>query len=256
VNAPLGPKTTINAETQRYSLQKDHLIVETISVLRDIPFGESFRVEGRWNVTTSGKNLCRVILKVGVYFSKRVFLRGTIEEKTIKESAESYKIWLGLAKEEAKKGPPIGSSTSGSGISLTGTGRVSPQTSQILSDSPNNRSGRSSPSKVSPTTSAITLPSTIGVTSTKTLLSKPTTTTTPSPSLLSTSAADFSSTKPSTTRGFLAPVLMIVSVVLLFWVLYLTWRVSTVTSKLAAFERLLADDFSHHHSVTNEVGMQ
>eukprot|EP01102_Stenamoeba_stenopodia_P011374 TRINITY_DN348_c1_g1_i1.p1 TRINITY_DN348_c1_g1~~TRINITY_DN348_c1_g1_i1.p1 ORF type:complete len:683 (+),score=135.88 TRINITY_DN348_c1_g1_i1:271-2319(+) len=204
VNAPIGPKTTINAETQRYSLQKDHLIVETISVLRDIPYGDCFRVEGKWDVTATGKHQCRVVLKVGVYFLKRVLFRGTIENQTMKESAESYKIWLNLAKEEIKRLHPS-REPSDPKLSQTKSPQASPATSV------SNVHESISPPKTPPVVSSPIEPQTLLATETK---------------ALSASRIESSSlTMYFVTLG-----------VLIFWVLILSWKVLQLSSRLSALE--------------------
>lgn len=99
VKSPIGPPITRCEETQRYQLTRTRFSMEVIGVYYDIPFGDTFRVEGRWEVNTSadGKS-CTLVAGVCVNWLKKTWFKGKIESGTLKESKESYEMWFNLAK--------------------------------------------------------------------------------------------------------------------------------------------------------------
>eukprot|EP01113_Clastostelium_recurvatum_P020729 TRINITY_DN2453_c0_g1_i9.p1 TRINITY_DN2453_c0_g1~~TRINITY_DN2453_c0_g1_i9.p1 ORF type:complete len:709 (-),score=158.27 TRINITY_DN2453_c0_g1_i9:13-2043(-) len=103
VNAPIGPDRTRVQETQRYRLKKNKLVVETVGIMFDIPYGDFFRVEGRWEITSTGPDTTKLHLTLGVNFTKKTWFKGKIEAGVMKESGESYQRWLALARAELKK---------------------------------------------------------------------------------------------------------------------------------------------------------
>jgi len=105
VKIPLGPDRTRVQETQRYHLQRGRLLVETIAMMLDIPYGESFRLEARWDVSSaSDPAYCRLVVSLGVHFVKKTWLKGKIESQSIKESKQSFQQWVELAREALLKG--------------------------------------------------------------------------------------------------------------------------------------------------------
>eukprot|EP01113_Clastostelium_recurvatum_P024298 TRINITY_DN2901_c0_g1_i2.p1 TRINITY_DN2901_c0_g1~~TRINITY_DN2901_c0_g1_i2.p1 ORF type:complete len:539 (+),score=130.70 TRINITY_DN2901_c0_g1_i2:33-1619(+) len=121
-NAPIGPPRSMVNETARYSLTTAtrHLVIETQTVLLDIPYGDYFRVEARWSVTDNNNNTntadtasasstdndlpssSHVVLTLGVNFLKSTMFKGKIQVNTMQQTSESYRKWLGMAKEELK----------------------------------------------------------------------------------------------------------------------------------------------------------
>eukprot|EP00013_Stygamoeba_regulata_P023978 CAMPEP_0177654532 /NCGR_PEP_ID=MMETSP0447-20121125/14390_1 /TAXON_ID=0 /ORGANISM="Stygamoeba regulata, Strain BSH-02190019" /LENGTH=760 /DNA_ID=CAMNT_0019158203 /DNA_START=196 /DNA_END=2478 /DNA_ORIENTATION=+ len=107
VKASIGPSTTLMTETQKYHLQKNQLIVETSSNLHDIPYGDYFRVEAKWTVTSVAPNRCKLSVRVGCYFLKKTIFKGKIAKGTKTESKESFEMWTRLALDALPKGPAV-----------------------------------------------------------------------------------------------------------------------------------------------------
>jgi len=103
VNFSIGPSSTRLEEIQRYHLSKDRLLIEIVSIMHDIPYGDYFRVEARHEVTSIGQDLSRLTISVAVNFLKKTFFEGKINSGTLKESKESYERWVKLALDEVAK---------------------------------------------------------------------------------------------------------------------------------------------------------
>ena len=73
--------------------------METTTVLHDIPYGDYFTIEGRWDLSQSAPNRSLLVVSIGLNFSKKTILKGKIESSTVKESKDSYDKWVSLAKE-------------------------------------------------------------------------------------------------------------------------------------------------------------
>eukprot|EP00250_Pteridium_aquilinum_P013254 c21233_g1_i1 orf=637-2628(-) len=97
----LGSKASNCQEVQRYRIYRNsHLLVETSQQMNDIPYGDYFRVEGRWDVvplTGRGTPHCVVRVFVDVSFSKKTVWKGKIELGTYDECKEVYAAWLSEA---------------------------------------------------------------------------------------------------------------------------------------------------------------
>eukprot|EP01112_Ceratiomyxa_fruticulosa_P008710 TRINITY_DN2258_c0_g2_i1.p1 TRINITY_DN2258_c0_g2~~TRINITY_DN2258_c0_g2_i1.p1 ORF type:complete len:794 (-),score=190.55 TRINITY_DN2258_c0_g2_i1:97-2478(-) len=102
VNAPLGPDRTRVQEAQKCHLQKERLIIETVGTMCDVPYGDCFKVEGKWEISSAGGNSCRLVINIAVNFVKKTWFKGKIESQTIKETTESFKTWISMAKVEAQ----------------------------------------------------------------------------------------------------------------------------------------------------------
>jgi hypothetical protein len=108
VNASIGPKQTRCRQSQNYATHRGGvLIIDTAQVQLDIPYGDYFRVEGRWEVSPTtakvrpdGAVIDRCTLWVGlrVPFHRTTMLRTVIEQSTLNESKKSVEIVLGLAR--------------------------------------------------------------------------------------------------------------------------------------------------------------
>jgi len=103
VKKAIGPSTTRLEETQRYHLQKERLVTETVSVMHDIPYGDYFRVESMQEVVSLGPDRCKLTCYVGVNFTKKTFFEGKIKTGVLEETTESFKRWISLAEDEIKR---------------------------------------------------------------------------------------------------------------------------------------------------------
>lgn len=101
INFYFGPKATYCQEVQRYRVYRNsHLIVETSQQMNDIPYGDHFRVEGRWdviNLLDRDTPHCSVRISVDVSFSKKTVWKGKIEQGTFDECKEAFSTWLAEA---------------------------------------------------------------------------------------------------------------------------------------------------------------
>lgn len=101
VKVYFGPKASNCQEVQRYRIyQNNHLIVESSQQMNDIPYGDYFRVEGRWDVVPvmdKATPHCAVRVFVDVSFSKKTVWKGKIEQGTYDECKDVYATWLAEA---------------------------------------------------------------------------------------------------------------------------------------------------------------
>ena len=73
MQALIGPPQAECFQNQRYRMYRDnHLVMETSQTMPNIPFGDHFTVEVRWDVTQlpGGTSQCRVQSCVSIPFSK------------------------------------------------------------------------------------------------------------------------------------------------------------------------------------------
>ncbi|CAM6022337.1 unnamed protein product [Sphagnum balticum] len=95
-----GPKSTYCHESQRFRVYRNnHLVLETSQQMTDIPYGDYFRVEVRWDVERlfgRGRCHCFVRVSLDVSFLKKTIWRSKIEQGTFDESKEAYKTWICL----------------------------------------------------------------------------------------------------------------------------------------------------------------
>eukprot|EP00884_Botryococcus_braunii_P008439 jgi/Botrbrau1/17597/Bobra.0166s0036.1 len=103
VKAKLGPPQAHCLQIQRYRIFRgDHLVFETTQVMNDIPFGDHFSVETRWDITPvpldpSGTQRCQVQTYVAIPFSKGTIWKKAIEKGTLDSCKESHSDWLAQA---------------------------------------------------------------------------------------------------------------------------------------------------------------
>jgi len=126
VNAAIGPATTRVQETQRYHLKQDQLVVESVSCFLDIPYGDYFRVEQKFTITTAKNNSDNkeneessksviisgkkggeeggvlITVSVGVNFVKSTLFKSKIERGVISETRQGTEMWLKMAREFAE----------------------------------------------------------------------------------------------------------------------------------------------------------
>ncbi|KAL8495679.1 hypothetical protein ACS0TY_019699 [Phlomoides rotata] len=94
-------------EVQKYRVYRNgHLIVDTSQDISDVPYGDYFSVEGRWDLEPEeddSKPGCRLRVYTNVAFSKKTMWRGKIVQSTVEECREAYAIWIDLAHELLKQ---------------------------------------------------------------------------------------------------------------------------------------------------------
>ncbi|KAL0397669.1 UNVERIFIED_CONTAM: protein VASCULAR ASSOCIATED DEATH 1, chloroplastic [Sesamum calycinum] len=85
---------------------KSHLIVDTSQEINDVPYGDYFTVEARWDVENDGNDSkpgCILRVYINVAFSKKTMWKGKIVQSTLEECREAYAIWIDLAHEVLKQ---------------------------------------------------------------------------------------------------------------------------------------------------------
>ncbi|GAM16971.1 hypothetical protein SAMD00019534_001460 [Acytostelium subglobosum LB1] len=103
VNSPIGPDKTRIQETQRYHLTSNKLLVETDTIMMDIPYGDHFRIEAKWDVTQTSESTCNLKISLCVRFIKKTWFKSKIDSTTSKESKASFVQWIQIAKQEILK---------------------------------------------------------------------------------------------------------------------------------------------------------
>jgi len=98
--APIGPSTTRVDETQRYELSKTKFILETVSVMSDVPYADCFRIEGKHELVSLDEEKCKYVIYAGVHFTKKTLFEGKIRSQSMKQMKESFQTWIALATEE------------------------------------------------------------------------------------------------------------------------------------------------------------
>jgi len=106
VNSTFGPKETRCVQTQTYKLYPDdNLIIGYSQVQLDIPYGDYFSVESKWNcvpISSEGDgkmNGCEVTFYVHVVFEKYTYLQSVIQSSVLSETKASAESFLNAAKE-------------------------------------------------------------------------------------------------------------------------------------------------------------
>ncbi|XP_024521275.1 BAG-associated GRAM protein 1 isoform X1 [Selaginella moellendorffii] len=79
-NSPMCPPDTAMTDTQHifFSGEKKLLHWESIQQAHDVPFGSSFEIHARWTVETLSESKCKLSVKVGTNFKKRLFMASKI----------------------------------------------------------------------------------------------------------------------------------------------------------------------------------
>ncbi|XP_042038314.1 protein VASCULAR ASSOCIATED DEATH 1, chloroplastic-like [Salvia splendens] len=94
-------------EVQKYRVYRNcHLIIDTSQNISDVPYGDYFAVEGRWDVEQVGNDStpsCTLRVYTNVAFSKKTMWKGKIVQSTVEECREAYAIWIDLAHEVLKQ---------------------------------------------------------------------------------------------------------------------------------------------------------
>lgn len=47
-------------------------------MMLDIPYGDCFRVEGKWDITAQTADTCKLVISVGVHFMKKTWFKGLL----------------------------------------------------------------------------------------------------------------------------------------------------------------------------------
>ncbi|GFQ02491.1 hypothetical protein PHJA_002393000 [Phtheirospermum japonicum] len=94
-------------EVQKCKVYRNcHLIVDTSQEISDVPYGDYFRVEGRWDVEEDGNEQspgCILRVYTNVAFSKKTMWKGKIVQSTVEECREAYETWIDLAHKVLKQ---------------------------------------------------------------------------------------------------------------------------------------------------------
>lgn len=99
----MSPKTTVCNQDHRLRIYKDeHLVFEISQVMKDIPYGDNFSVEIRWDVVPEvGNQGCLISIHVAVPFIRSVMapFRSIIESNVMKEMQDSVKVMSEMLKD-------------------------------------------------------------------------------------------------------------------------------------------------------------
>ncbi|KAK6119351.1 hypothetical protein DH2020_046907 [Rehmannia glutinosa] len=96
---PIISRTAVPYSLPAQFYHASHLIVDTSQEINDVPYGDYFRVEGRWDVEkvdNESKPGCILRVYTNVAFSKKTMWKGKIVQSTVEECREAYAIWLDL----------------------------------------------------------------------------------------------------------------------------------------------------------------
>ena len=134
LNSTFGPKETRCVQTQTYKLYPDdNLVIGYSQVHLDIPYGDYFSVESKWNcvpisTNSDGKmNGCEVTFHVHVLFEKYTYLHSVIRSSVLSETKESAAAFLNAAKSLLNKSVKGKSSAMSEAKSATFLERLSRQ---------------------------------------------------------------------------------------------------------------------------------
>jgi hypothetical protein len=102
----IGPSKCLCTQTQHARLHPgNHLIFETSQIM-DIPYGDHFSVEQRWDYTpTEDNKKCKVESRLRIPFSKKTMFKSTIESSTKQLCKEASEDWVSAAERWLE--PPI-----------------------------------------------------------------------------------------------------------------------------------------------------
>ncbi|KAJ7552356.1 hypothetical protein O6H91_06G052100 [Diphasiastrum complanatum] len=98
INLYFGPKASYCHEVQRFKVYLNrHVVIETSQQLTDVPYGDYFHVEVRWDVKrllTRPTPFCSICISLDVAFSKKTVWKNKIVQGTFDESKEAYSTWI------------------------------------------------------------------------------------------------------------------------------------------------------------------
>jgi len=90
-------------EIQRYTMDNASLSMETAIILPDVPQGDFFRIEKRYNVIKSFSDRCRISVHMRVNWLKRTNLQDQIEGSIVSRCRKQSELWIEIALEEITK---------------------------------------------------------------------------------------------------------------------------------------------------------
>lgn len=96
----IGPSEALCHQTQRVRVYKnDHILFETSQVMSDIPYGDHFKVETRWDIfpDTKSPNSSVLVIHIGVPFTKNTMWKKFIEKGVTDSLLEAYQMFKRLA---------------------------------------------------------------------------------------------------------------------------------------------------------------
>jgi VAD1 Analog of StAR-related lipid transfer domain/GRAM domain len=115
----IGPPQALCHQTQRFKVHSgQHLLFETSQVMSDIPYGDHFRVDQRWDVTPGpDSRSCTLTVHIAVPFTKSTMWKKVIEKSVTESTLEAFRMFKELAnrKLESFKEMHPGSNSIGGG---------------------------------------------------------------------------------------------------------------------------------------------
>ncbi|KAL4527599.1 hypothetical protein Ndes2526A_g08627 [Nannochloris sp. 'desiccata'] len=116
----IGPPQALCHQTQRFRVHSgQHLLFETSQVMSDIPYGDHFRVDQRWDVTPGPESgSCTLSVHIAVPFTKSTMWKKVIEKSVTESTLEAFRMFKELANrklETFKEMHPGSNSLGGSG---------------------------------------------------------------------------------------------------------------------------------------------
>jgi hypothetical protein len=95
----IGPPQALCHQTQRFNVHSgQHLLFETSQVMSDIPYGDHFRVDQRWDVTPGpDPGTCTLSVHIGVPFTKSTMWKKVIEKSVTESTLEAFRMFKELA---------------------------------------------------------------------------------------------------------------------------------------------------------------
>lgn len=95
-----GPSKTRVEEIQYYHLHEDALLLNFTTIMLDIPYHDSFRIEGTHQVQAIEKNKCTFSVLLEVRFMKKTIFEGKIRSSTLSQNKESWDLFIHLMKKK------------------------------------------------------------------------------------------------------------------------------------------------------------
>ena len=99
----IGPPEAICHQTHRFNVYRgNHIVFETSQVMMDIPYGDHFRVETRWDIQphASQPGTSSLTIHVAVPFTKNTLWKKFIERGVTGSLLEAYQMFRKLADEK------------------------------------------------------------------------------------------------------------------------------------------------------------
>eukprot|EP01133_Synstelium_polycarpum_P006601 gene6601-7665_t len=100
ISFKIGPKCATVTQVQKIRrTPTSGYFMETSSVSRDVPYGESFSVENYISLEPSGKDSCSLKVSTAVKFTKSVWgIGGLIEKSVIQSNKDFFNVWVTMAR--------------------------------------------------------------------------------------------------------------------------------------------------------------